>query len=321
MHLWRTACLLLVVCGSLVAEEVRAESASGPDASPCTGEISAIPASGTVPANLPRIVVDRPRWLSLVASDGHFVRLDASPTTTGTVFLLSEALVVGERYELRDSCPSSPPVLARYYVAPPVPLPTELGTLRIVSHRAFYVVPPWRDRRTFLEVELVPHESVLPWLDAYDAQLTSDSPRGSIYTEWRSLRDGLTWQVEIPCPRDETHALSLRASAGHVSTHPGPRIEATLMDTLRCEDAVVFDYATGRELTPEEVAEIERVASVTDGAFPDAAYVSIDGGSATMPTEPDTNGNCSASPSRARSPCWFALSVLGLALLRRAKRR
>jgi hypothetical protein len=309
----------------MVSSVARAESFvfSG-DASTCGRALEVMPAAGEVPANLPRIVVIGTAYPRLVnhetGEDVAGAAILSGPP--GMLIQLTEPLVVGETYDVvRGDCPEGMPPVASYTAVEAQPLPTTLGMLAVGELRSIYTVPGRRERYYFTEVTLTPDASMAPWLDAYDWWAETDAHR----TPERSLRAGLTAQFDVPCVAGGTAVLDL---VGHAAVIPGPADLSTpeLAATFTCDDDVIVDATTGEPLTPAEIAELEALAN-TDAhveffdagvAGTDASGPSIDGGSASMPTEPDTNGNCSASPSRsARAPLWLALSMIGCVITRR----
>lgn len=309
----------------VVASRARAESfVFSPDASTCGLPLDVMPDAGEVPANLPRIVVTGTAYPRLVShetgEDVPGAAILAGPP--GMLIQLTEPLVVGQTYDVvRDDCPEGTPPVASYTAVEARPLPTTLGVLSVGELRSYYTVPGRRERYYFTDVTLTPDASMEPWLDAYDWWAETDTHR----TGQRSLRAGLTVQFDVPCVAGGTATLDL---VGHAAVIPGPADLSTpeLAAMFTCDDDVIVDSMTGVPLTPEEIEELERLAN-TDapvdlfdagvGGSPDAAGPSIDGGSAMMPTEPDTNGNCSASPSRRSSPMWVLLSIFGMLLVRR----
>lgn len=307
-----------------IASSVRAESAVfHVDASTCGLPLEVMPVAGEIPANLPRIVVIGTGYPRLVS---HTTGADVAGTAIlagppGMLIQLTEPLVVGETYDVvRDDCPAGSPPAATYTAVEARPLPTTLGTLAVGELRSYYTVPGRRERYYFTEVTLTPDASMEPWLDAYDWWAETDAHMAA----QRSLRTDLTVQFDVPCVAGGTATLDL---VGHAAVIPGPADLSTpeLAASFTCDDDVIVDATTGRPLTPEEIAALEALAN-TDApvdlsdagvAATDASGPSIDGGSAMMPTDPDTNGNCSASPSRGGSPLWLALSMIGCVITRR----
>ncbi len=317
---WRTCSSVLAVCGSLLASEVRAESFPGLDAVTCDETATASPSTGEIPANVARFVVSRSPGANLIrVSTGEIVETTRHFSASGLLLRPRAPLAIGEQYEIaRYDCPTGTPSLAEYTVVAPIDPPVVLGTLSAGQLRAYYRRPGTREIYYFADVSLIPDPSMTPWLDAYDWWLED----GSHASSPRALRDGLTSQIDIRCAR------GVRTNAhvtGYAQIVPGAVDLGTpeLIHTYECDDAILIDPATGEPLTPEEIEELERLADTDayvvdiDASAPDAWASSIDGGSATMPTEPDTNGNCGASPSRASSPMWLLLSIFGMLLVRR----
>jgi MYXO-CTERM domain-containing protein len=305
---WVVAGLTISPMGAVA----RAESAPGPDVGNCgLGSLAPTPSSGEVPANLPRIWFPVASNLRLVQRGGTAVPAELRMVRAATVLLLTEPLVEGATYDLEQvECPSGTP-LATYTVGPAVPAPTALGTLSL-EFRAYY--PGGRSPRAhFVDVTLARDPSLEPWIDAYDWWLDAEYQR----TTLRST----VMRVQVVCPLGASLPYSATGRAGIV---PLDELLSTpeVSETFACDDAVVVDYSTGRALTPAEIEEQERLRS-GDAAIVDIdAGGSIDGGSATMPTEPDTNGGCSASPAAPRAG-WagVALGMIAAALGLRRRRR
>ena len=300
------------------------------DASDCGLSIAALPPSGEVPANLPRIELSP--WVSgldfVRQSDSMPVVIESRPFDA---IYVREELVVGETYELRRSlCPRLPTV-ATYVARAAAPLPSTLGTLEI-GELVGTIEPgrvPARNYRT--EVTLTPDPSTTPWLDYYDWWIDE---RGATQPA-QSLRSLVT-TVPVPCAPMTSLDVEY---VGRASEEPFTSRVDTPPATRRfvCGEARIVDAMTGRTLTSDEVAELERMllvdaATGMDAGLdpgtrpPDAANAldalrSIDGGHPTMRTEPDTNGNCScrvASHENPR-PSW-ALAWLAALVLRRRRR-
>ncbi len=300
-----------------------AESVVAPDTSTCgSASVEATPASGEIPANLPRITVSALASLLLIPRGStESVGVEVSFHPSGSILRVLEPLVVGQSYELvRADCPGLPP-LATYEVVADATLPSALGTLSASALTSYYA-PPGVDRYTFTDVTLARDPSVEPWLDAYDWWLDANGTALSA----RSLRS-TTVRVDVACSPGATVALSATGHAAAVPYDTPTLSTAELTMSLACDDAIVVDPATEEPLTAAEIAERDRIA-LTDAASsdPDAGMAigvdagSADGGSATMPTEPDTNGNCSASAGRA-SGGWSILATALLILVGRARRR
>ncbi len=319
-------CLLAFATVSTVASAAQAESAVVVDGSTCGRAREVTPASGEIPANLPRIIVVGTVYPRLVrVSTGEEAPSAILAGPRGMLVQLTEPLVVGETYELeRTECGPDVEPIATYTAVDARPLPTTLGALAVGELRSYYTVPGARERYYFTEVTLTPDASMEPWLDAYDWWVDN----GTVLTGERSLRTGLTVQIDVPCVRGGTASLDL---IGRAAVIPGPAdlSTPTLAAMFTCDDDVIVDAMTGRPLTPAEIEALEALANTdapvlafdASATAPDGGVSSIDGGSSMMPTEPDTNGNCSASPSRASSPMWTTLAVLGMLIVRRRRAR
>jgi len=320
----RIALVSSVLAASLVPTSAFAESAVfSPDTGSCgSPSVAATPVSGEIPANLPRITVSASSALRLVPHVGSDpVRADVILHPGGTILRLLEPLVVGQSYDLlRDECPGVP--LATYEVVADVPSATALGTLSSAPLRSYYA-PPGVERYTFTEVTLTPDPSLAPWLDAYDWWLDANGTDLSA----RSLRS-TTVRVDVSCDPGATVALTATGHAAAIPYEMPALSTPELTASLVCDDAIVVDPATEEPLTPAEIAERDRIALTDAGSSdPDAGMASgvdagsRDGGSSTMPTEPDTNGNCSASPARTSGPWALLATALALAVGRGRRRR
>ena len=323
----------MIACGTLwlwTAGPLAAESFVPPDANNCDLPVSVSPASGEVPANLPRI--DVTPWVSglelVRASDASLVAIEARGFDA---IYVRELLVEGETYELRRSVCPGMPVVATYVVTAPAPLPTTLGTLAI-GELVGTIEPgrvPARNYRT--EVTLTPDPGMTPWLDFYDWWVDE---RGAPQPA-QSLRSLVT-TVPVPCSPGASIDV---AYVGRASEEPFTSRVDTPPATRRfvCAEARIVDAMTGRTLTPAEVAELERMLLVDAATGMDAgvdastspvdtgvtldALRSIDGGDPTMPTEPDTNGNCSCRVASHESPHpWVLVLFAALVLVRRRRR-
>lgn len=317
---------LVSACAALAPGPAMAESFAPPDVGSCSDAPRTIPEAGEVPANLPRIEIARPVVAELVQRESRAPVAGASIPVDGarTIFRLDAALEPGEDYELvRTDCPTGRVVLAAYTAAAPAARPLALGTLTAGPLQAYYVTRGRRERYHWVEVTLAPDASITPWLDAYDWWLQTDDET----TSPRPLRSGgLTVAVPIPCARGGSAAVTF---TGHAAVAgPPPELSTpSLSESYDCEAATVVDADTRRPLTDDEIESLEELALTDavrgglDAGTPDAGPSSIDGGSAEMPTEPDTNGHCSATPGRAGAPGWLALGLGLVGLLRRRPSR
>jgi len=312
-----------MMVGAVPAGALAESAVFAPDTGSCGSlSVAVAPESGTIPANLPRITVSVASSLVLVARGGAGpVPADVGIYPSGTILRVREPLVVGQSYDLlRGECPGLPP-LATYEVVADATLPTTLGALS-ASPLTSYYAPPGVDRYTFTDVTLARDPSVEPWLDAYDWWLDANGTELSA----RSLRT-TTVRVDVACDPGATVALSATGHAAPVPYDTPALSTAELTASLACDGAIVVDPATEEPLTAAEIEERDRLA-LTDAARtdPDAGMASgvdagtRDGGSSTMPTEPDTNGNCSVRPGRA-SGGWALLATALLFALGRGRRR
>jgi MYXO-CTERM domain-containing protein len=309
----RALALSVLVSGALLPAMARAESALIVDVGTCgLGSLEPTPVSGMIAANLPRIFFPARSDLALNDAGGIPVPADVRFVPSGTVLVPTTPLTVGERYELvRRECAFEGPI-AVYTAGEAAPEATALGTLSL-ELRAYY--PGGRAPRAhFVDVTLARDPSLEPWLDAYDWWLAS---RSAVLSLRRT-----SIQVEVTCEGSLTFAAE--AHAGIIPFEPLPTLSASAEDTFACADAPVVDRDTGRTLTADEIAEIERRAMEPDAGMPDAGMGSIDAGRIDMPTEPDTNGNCTASPGATRTGWPLVLlavaAALGVARRRRAPR-
>jgi hypothetical protein len=313
---WAHAGVFCLASWTLIEGRAHAEAAVAHfDIGTCSDEIALGPSGGELPANHPRIVLFGLSTPYLARRDtGVRVRASVSTSTLGTVLRLEEPLEVGATYELgRDECPG-PRILAIYTAVEALPAPSAFGTLSVSPLYAYYPRPGSRERVHFVDATLVPDGSMTPWLDAYDWWLDA----GVVESPRRSLRTGLTVNHNVRCLRGSTGFASL---TGRASVTPGPAdlTTPTFTPSFVCDDAIVLDIDTRRPLTAEEIAELERLATI-DAAVPDA-FVSIDGGSAAMPTEPDTNPNCSAHLAReGTGSLCLVLFAFAFSAVRRAAR-
>jgi MYXO-CTERM domain-containing protein len=305
------ALVLLALVGSALQPAMAHAESFPVDIGTCgLGSFEPTPPSGMIPSNIPRIFFPARTNLALVDGGGTEVSSDVRFIPAGTVLLPLEPLTVGARYELvRRECLFDGPV-ASYTVGDALPEATALGSLSL-ELRAHY--PDGRAPRAhFVVVTLDRDPSLEPWLDAYDWWLSS----GSVGAQ--SLRR-TSIQVDVTC--EGRLAFTADAEAGPAPFDSLPQLRTSAMDTFACADALVVDRDTGRTLTADEIAEIERRAMEPDAGTPDAGMGSIDAGRIDMPTEPDTNGNCAASPGAARTGWPLALLAVAAALARARRRR
>lgn len=276
------------------------------------GSLAPTPGAGEIPANLPRIWFPVASDLRLVQRGGPAAAAEVRILASGTLLLLTEPLIEGATYDLEQvECPSAPPV-ASYSVTAAVPEPTALGTLSL-ELRAYY--PGGRSPRAhFVDVTLARDPSIEPWVDVYDWWIDADH-------RLTTLRSTLL-RVHVDCPAGGSLPYAATGRAGIVPLEE-TLATAEVTQTFVCDDAVVVDYSTGRALTPAEIEEQERLLTTDAAVGPmDAGLGSIDGGSAAMPTEPDTNGGCSASPAAPRTGlAALALGMMAAAVGLRRRRR
>lgn len=198
-----------------------------------------------------------------------------------------------------------------------MPVATSLGTLTFSEVRAYYPSMHSEELVHYVAVSLTPDPNLAPWQREYVWWLAADGTSAP------------TTSLDMPIPtyvgcREPTGRVTAQGRGGP-STFSAELTTAETSATVDCTDPPIHEGFGGRALTAAEISELARIrAGIVEAgmgedidafvATPDAAASSIDAGTATMPTEPDTNGHCSVV-AVGRGERSISFAMLGLAFL------
>ena len=328
------ACLALAVAAPSITH---AESAV-----PLCYDGNVFPFADAVPANVPSFLVEAQGHSLADASSVRLIRIesggevvvdvdiDVRSSAAGRQYVVrpTSPLIEGREHVLRfDPCPiDGGPAERRYVVGPAAALPDGPATVsveviaRVSGHRV-------REHAARSEVS-VASADLEPWYWVLDHQVqvgpyTMGSPT---HAEGTSMFARGAFECDAPYvggPLVEgTHAV--HTSFGGFGLEPFLQVDATV--TLDCDHPTYVDDATGRPLTPEEIAMID-FSAPTPGDGPDGAMASLDAAASSDAgtIDPDTERS-GPEPSRAgcsvgRGASGLTWSALGFAVLIATHRR
>jgi len=206
------------------------------------------------------------------------------------------------------------------------PLPTDAGTLEVSQLYLVYVGfgedGPLRDY--FVRTRLSASEGMHPWYFVYETWTTvdgADAPTsGGSLGERRPIINYQWDRIPVGCSSEGYGVAPGRRVFRADAAPPNgrPIVSSNTVDVeLRCEDALPVDYDTLRPLTPEEIAEWERMGprppppSTSDGGIDlDAAALDPD-----VTRAPYARSGCGCSAPGPATPAAAALGSLVLAAL------
>jgi hypothetical protein len=286
-----------------------------------------LPERGTVvPANLPYFEVPWGAYRLVDRATGDEIPTTLRTGPRGYFLLVDGPLPEGGEIGLQvTACTGTEGIVATWTVGAAVPEATSLGTLRFSELRAFYVSATSEELWYFVGVSLVPDPALAPWQAEYVWWLDGDRPEAAPLD--REIA------VTVGCREPEGNVEAL--GRGGLFPFEVELSTPTQMERVDCTaPPVLYDTIGGRRLTAIEIEDLaRRRAALAEGGVGelDAAIGSdagpmdagaIDGGSATMPTEPDTNGHCSArGAGRGADRSGLVLALLALAAISRRRAR
>ncbi|GAB4216935.1 MAG: hypothetical protein OHK0013_43960 [Sandaracinaceae bacterium] len=286
---------------------------------------SVLPPPGTVvPANLPYFEVPWNAYRLVDRATGDEIPTTLRTGPRGYFLLVDGPLPEGGEIGLQVTvCMGTEGILAAWTVGPAITEATSLGTLRFSELRAHYAHAETEELVYFVGVSLVPDPALAPWQAEYAWWLDGDRPEAA------PLDREIPTFVSCREPEERVEAM------GHGGLFPFEVELSTPPQTARVDctvPPVLYDTFGGRPLTESEIEELARrraaraeagVGELDAAVASDAGRMDVgplDGGSATMPTEPDTNGHCSArGAGRGADRPGLFLALFALAAISRRR--